>query len=235
MHLSLQKHHFVLTSVRISLKYDSTLPICHNQKWIPLPFNNYAGMLVLRVQQFGISEQGLQSLRNLGIAAHPHTVKAKAKLSSASHSSNVASFIESAVENEQFLIFCIDDYHNIHTMHQPESKKQTNAIHMSTLLIKVFPNIKALCQDEVDLLPKFPVDISSMKSFISTSMHKISKTYSGNMPDWVVAKYFSPESRLGRFFGIPENTGFFEVPVFRFCKRPSTEKPKKDETPKKAR
>ncbi len=128
--------------------------------------NAFQVALSRTLQQFGISEQGLQSLRNLGIAAHPHTVKAKAKLSSASHSSNVASFIESAVENEQFLIFCIDDYHNIHTMHRPESKKQTNAIHMSTLLIKVFPNIKALCQDEVDLLPKFPVDISSMKSKI---------------------------------------------------------------------
>ena len=44
--------------------------------------------------------------------------------------------------------------------------------------------------------------------------------------------------RLGRFFGIPENTGFFEKPVFRFCKHSSTEKPKKtkkDEKPKKAR
>ena len=46
------------------------------------------------LQQFGITEQGLQSLRNLGIAAHPHTVKAKAKSSSASHLSIVASFIE---------------------------------------------------------------------------------------------------------------------------------------------
>ena len=99
--------------------------------------NAFQVALSRTLQQFGISEQGLQSLRNLGIAAHPHTVKAKAKLSLASHSSNVASFIESAVENEQFLIFCIDDYHNIHTMHRPESKKQTNAIHMSTLLIGI--------------------------------------------------------------------------------------------------
>jgi hypothetical protein len=30
--------------------------------------------------------------------------------------------------------------------------------------------------------------------------------------------------RLRRFFGIPENTGFFEKPVFRFCQSSSTEK-----------
>ena len=160
--------------------------------------NAFQVALSRTLQQFGIAEQGLQSLRNLGIAAHPHTVKAKAKSSSASHSSTVANFIGSAIENDQFLIFCIDDYHNIHTMHRPETKKQTNAIHMSTLLVKVFPNIKAVRQDKVDLLPKSPVEIPKMKSFISTNMHKISKTYSENMPDWVVAKYFSPESERHR-------------------------------------
>ena len=160
--------------------------------------NAFQVALLRTLKQFGITEQGLQSLRNLGIAAHPHTVQAKAKSSSASHSSTVASFIESAVENEQFLIFCIDDYHNIHTMHRPETKKQTNAIHMSTLLVKVFPNIKAVHQEKVDLLPKSPVEISKGKSFISTNMHKISKTYSENMPDWVVAKYCSPESERQR-------------------------------------
>ena len=160
--------------------------------------NAFQVALSRTLQQFGITEQGLQSLRNLGIAAHPHTVKAKAKSSSASHSSTVANFIGSAIEDDQFLIFCIDDYHNIHTMHRPETKKQTNAIHMSTLLVKVFPNIKAVRQDKVDLLPKSPVEIPKMKSFISTNMHKISKTYSENMPDWVVAKYFSPESERHR-------------------------------------
>ena len=31
-------------------------------------------------------------------------------------------------------------------------------------------------------------------------------------------------ARLGRFFGIPKNTGFFEEPVFRFCQTLNTEK-----------
>ena len=60
--------------------------------------NSFQVALLRTLQQFGITEQGLQSLRNLGIAAHPHTVKAKAKLSSSAHSNHVVSFIESAVE-----------------------------------------------------------------------------------------------------------------------------------------
>ena len=139
--------------------------------------NSFQVALSRTLQQFGITEQGLQSLRNLGIAAHPHTVKAQAKLSSLSHSNHVVSFVESAIEKNQFLIFCIDDYHNIHTKHRPESKKQTDAIHMSTLLLKVFPNIKAVPQERINLLPKVPVEIDNMKVFISNSMHKVTKTY----------------------------------------------------------
>jgi hypothetical protein len=96
------------------------------------------------------------------------------------------------------MIFCIDDYHNIHTMHRPESKTQANAIHMSTLILKVFPNIKAVSQERINLLPKSPVEIPSMKFFITNNMHNVSKTYAESMPDWVVAKYFNPESECQR-------------------------------------
>ena len=51
--------------------------------------NSFQVALSRALQQFGITEQGLQSLRNLGIAAHPHTVKAQAKLSSSAHSNHV--------------------------------------------------------------------------------------------------------------------------------------------------
>ena len=60
--------------------------------------NAFQVALSRTIQQFGITEQGLQSLRNFGIAAHPHTVMAKPKSSSASHSTTVASFIESALK-----------------------------------------------------------------------------------------------------------------------------------------
>ena len=46
------------------------------------------------LQQFGISDQGLASLRNLGVTAHPRTVKAASKLSAAFHLDNVACFFQ---------------------------------------------------------------------------------------------------------------------------------------------
>jgi len=47
-------------------------------------------------------------------------------------------------------------------------------------------------------------------------------------------RIFNVDVRLGRFFGIPKNTGFFEKPVFRFCQTPNTEKPKKPEKDEKS-
>lgn len=92
------------------------------------------------LSQYRISDYGLASLRNLGIAAHPRTVKSASLSSSANHLDAVNNFFKEAVEHEYFIVFFIDDYHNIHTKHRPSAKKQTQAIHMTTLLI----NIKAI-------------------------------------------------------------------------------------------
>jgi len=150
------------------------------------------------LQQFGISKQGLESLRNLGIVAHPKTVNILTKLSSSTHTSNVVAFIESAIKNSHFLIFCIDDYHNIHTQHRPETKTQTQVVHMSTLLLKVFPEIQAVPKLGNDALPKRPVEIPDVKNFISNNMSSLSKTYAENMPSWALSKYFDPEAERQR-------------------------------------
>ena len=155
--------------------------------------------LARTLQQFGISQQGLESLRNLGIVAHPRTIKASMHVSSASHLDRVKGFFETAIENEQFVIFCIDDYHNIHTKHRPETKTQTQSVHTSTLLVKVFPNIKAVLSDpHQPLLPVNPVDEKLCKKLIDENIGNISHTYASNMPDWVVAKYFDPEAERQR-------------------------------------
>ncbi|CAB4023389.1 Hypothetical predicted protein [Paramuricea clavata] len=83
-------------------------------------------------------------------------------------------------------------------MDRPESKTQTNPIDMSTLLLKLFPNIKAVSQERINLLPKSPVKIPSMKFFITNNMQNVSKTYAESMPYWVVGKYFNPESERQR-------------------------------------
>ena len=155
--------------------------------------------LARTLKQFGISQQGLASLRNLGIVAHPQTIKASIVASSASHLERVKDFFQTIIENEELIIFCIDDYHNIHTKHRPESKTQTQSVHTTTLLVKVFPNIKAVPNDSLpSLLPAQPVEESLLKTFIDQHMSTISQTYASKMPDWVVAKYFDPEEERKR-------------------------------------
>lgn len=158
--------------------------------------------LARTLQQFGISGQGLASLRNLGVAAHPRTVKTASKLSAALHLDNVACFFQQVVANKHFLVFCIDDYHNIHTKHRPETKTQTQAIHMSTLLVKIFPNVKAIPKEslETPLLHVCPVQHELVLKLVNSGMVDLSQTYVGNMPDWVLAKYFNPEAERQRLF-----------------------------------
>ncbi len=156
--------------------------------------------LARTLQQFGISDQGLASLRNLGVAAHPRTVKSASQSSATLHLDNVASFFQEVVENEHFLVFCIDDYHNIHTKHRPEEKTQTQAVHMSTLLVKVFPNVKAISKESLctPLLPPIPVQCEHLFKLIDVNMAGLSQSYATNMPDWVLAKYFDPEAERHR-------------------------------------
>ena len=48
-------------------------------------------------QQFGVAEQGLASLRNLGIAVHPRTVKVATQLSACNNLDNLTLFFQSVV------------------------------------------------------------------------------------------------------------------------------------------
>ena len=48
--------------------------------------------LARTLQQFGISDQGLASLRNHGVAPHPRTIKSASQSSANLHLDNVAIF-----------------------------------------------------------------------------------------------------------------------------------------------
>ena len=162
--------------------------------------NIFQVTLARTLQQFGITDQGLASLQNLGIAAHPRTMKAAIQSSSTSHFDNVISFFQKAVENKHFIIFCIDDYHNIHTKHRPEAKTQTEAVHMSTLLVKVFPNVRAVSMEGLQspLLPTLPVQTEYLFKLVNSNMAGLSQSYATSMPDWVISKYFDPEAERHR-------------------------------------
>ena len=152
--------------------------------------------LARALQEFGISDQGLASLRNIGVAAHPRTLKTASKLSATFHRDNVARFFQQVVANKHFLVVCIDDYHNIHTKHRPETKTQTHAIHMNTLLVKIFPNVRAISKESLKtpLLPICPVQHELVSKFVNSVMADLSQTFAANMPDLVLAKYFNPQA-----------------------------------------
>ena len=55
--------------------------------------NNWFQITLARtLKQFCITDEGLASLRNLGLAAHPHTVKIASRSSASLHLDIVASF-----------------------------------------------------------------------------------------------------------------------------------------------
>jgi hypothetical protein len=72
-------------------------------------------------------------------------------------------------------------------------------LHTTTILVKVFLNIKAVPNKLLpSSLPVNPVEGSLLKKFIGENMSTISQTYASKMPDWVVAKYFDPEAEKKR-------------------------------------
>ena len=69
---------------------------------------------------------------------------------------------------------------------------------MSTLLLKVFPNIRVVCNEGINLLPKSPVELKMIEALISQNSNNFSKPFAENMPDWAVAKFFDPECERKR-------------------------------------
>ena len=71
---------------------------------------------------------------------------------------------------------------------------------MSTLLVKVFPNVKAVSKDgsHIPLLPPLPVQDVPLFQLIDNNMPYLSQSYASNMPDWVLVKYFDLEAERHR-------------------------------------
>ena len=109
-----------------------------------------------------VSDRGVGTLRKMGLAAHPDTVTNVAKEMSSNHLSNVNKVFENAKENKKLVTVFIDDYHNIHTHHRPSSDTQTQAMHMATLLIKVFET-DAIPQVEYSVNDPVPANIELLE------------------------------------------------------------------------
>ena len=71
--------------------------------------------LSITLMQYGIIECGLTALRNLGIAAHPHNVKAA--VAASGHLQHVQNFSLEAPNKEHYIVIFIYSYRNVHTKH----------------------------------------------------------------------------------------------------------------------
>ena len=74
------------------------------------------------LRRHGLSESGLTALWQEGLTVHPRTACVMAKVVSFSYESLVQGWIEDAVYKRSLLVFMVDDYTNIHTMHRPTTE-----------------------------------------------------------------------------------------------------------------
>ena len=67
---------------------------------------------------------------------------------------------------------------------------------MSSLLVKVFPNVKADSMEGLQspLLPTLPFEPEYLFILVNRNMAGLSQSYTTNMLDLVIAKYFDPEA-----------------------------------------
>ena len=94
--------------------------------------NWYQVTLARALKGSGISNRGIETLRNKGVAARPTTVSNTTKKVSSTHLGSVNRFFEKAAENESMIAIFIDDHHNIHTHHRPSTTIHTQVVHMAT-------------------------------------------------------------------------------------------------------
>eukprot|EP00794_Sanderia_malayensis_P002757 gene2757-3187_t len=150
------------------------------------------------LQGFGISDCGMEILRNMGFAAHPRTVKNANDIIATNHSETVKGFLTNAAEKGHLLVIFIDDYHNIHA-HRRVSKQETSqVIHMATLLVKSFPNVDAISHVKSPVNDASIANLVGLHSVLDKNIELLSKSYVNVMPDWMRAKFFDPESEKHR-------------------------------------
>ena len=81
-----------------------------------------------------------------------------------------------------------------------KKKSKLKRFTKSALLVKVFPNVKAVSYDgsHIPLLPPLPVQDVHLFQLIDNNMPDLCQSYASNMPDWVLAKYLDPEAERHR-------------------------------------
>ena len=71
-------------------------------------------------------------------------------------------------------------------------------VHIATLLVKSFPNVRAIQSIDYGNQDLVPVNMNMLQPLLSNYSSKLSQTYLEIMPDWLQATYFDPESQRNR-------------------------------------
>ena len=104
--------------------------------------------------------------------------------------------INDAIQHQLQLVPVIDDFTSIHTRRRPTRDKLSQSKSMCTIIIKVFKNIKAIpaCSSSTyHCLQAIDIDACIKTVSGSSTMYKLTFTYSSIMPSWIRPSFFNAE------------------------------------------
>lgn len=118
------------------------------------------------------------------------------------HIEHLNSEIEKAIRQQSLIVCVIDDYHCIHGLRRPSTEKLSEAKHMCTIIIKIFPKIKAIKlptkMEDVHNPNGISADICSALICSQSSMEMLCQTFATIMPAWARQRFFDPENERSR-------------------------------------
>jgi hypothetical protein len=99
--------------------------------------NSFKFALAYYLDSAGTTNEGLNTLANLGVSTTARAVDRQKKKKSDTHGQYVENVLEQCSQNA--FVINIDDYHNIHVQRRPNSTETSSAAHMATILANPCP------------------------------------------------------------------------------------------------
>ena len=149
-----------------------------------------------------LNKEALDTERNLGNACSSRKVYYMRKNIEQSHEKHINNEIQNAIQKKYLVVCVVDDYHCIHTKRRPEDVKVSDAKHMCTIVIKIFPEIQAipLPAKMEDLHNPEGVSAGVCCAIIcgQSSMALLSNSFANTMPIWAKHAFFDQENERTR-------------------------------------
>ena len=118
------------------------------------------------------------------------------------HIDHLKTKIQNAISEQSLIVCVIDDYHCIHRLRRPNNEKLSEAKQMCTIIIKIFPHVKA-----IKLSPKMEnvrnpngisPNICSKLICSQSSMELLCDTFANVMSAWAREAFFDPQNERSR-------------------------------------